>query len=707
MNDDWTGQDYPTPSELKHKLYGIFRKCIVDRAFNRLSRSAPIQVNDNTWVVQGYPDLGDEYPDYRVTLQDNRYSCDCYKTRWGDTRKRRGCSHVVTVIAARKLQRGELRSPPHPPREGFPALYSTYRHMRSVGASVPSPRELGLPHKFESFRDVQVEAIQKILGTNKKWILLQAPTGSGKTLIAAAVQKLLKKNMIYTAHTKDLQDQFVRDFPYAVELKGRENYPTRNYAAAFPRINCGMCMKTFEDPRCRWCCDLKCYRESPCLETHHCNGRRECPYEMQKVRALNADVAVLNMAFFLNEANYVGEFGAKEVDGPSGEPKYQPTFHLLCLDEGDLTESGLMGFVQLEVTNRQISRLGLQPPKFKTKEEAWLEWAAAEALPKVTSRIAEIKERIDSSKKGDGDWAGIQVEELRELQELRRASIKLGFFCTEMQSTMWVNCSEDMENGPWVFKPVFVSRYAGKYIWRHADRFLIMSATIISKDQFCKNLGIPRDEAVLIDLPSTFPKENRPVFYVPCANMTEKTREEEWPKVADALDRVLDTHPNEKVLVHTVSYRLARYIAEMSRHEERLVIYDSASCRKDAIEFFKSSDKPLVILAPSMERGIDLPDDLCRVVVIVKTPYANPGDNQVRKRLYSAKDGRSWYSVDTVRTIVQMSGRGVRHDRDYCVTYILDSQFGRLYKLWRHVFPAWWREALEVKTLEQITRRER
>ncbi|MBA7551852.1 hypothetical protein ES705_44402 [subsurface metagenome] len=87
-----------------------------------------------------------------------------------------------------------------------------------------TPAELGLPEKFGEFRSQQLVALERIARTDKKVILLQAPTGSGKTLIMAAMGKHLDTQVLYTSHTKQLQGQVVDDFPNAVELKGRANY---------------------------------------------------------------------------------------------------------------------------------------------------------------------------------------------------------------------------------------------------------------------------------------------------------------------------------------------------------------------------------------------------------------------------------------------------------------------------------------------------
>jgi len=104
-----------------------------------------------------------------------------------------------------------------------------------------------------------------------------------------------------------------------------------------------------------------------------------------------------------------------------------------------------------------------------------------------------------------------------------------------------------------------------------------------------------------------------------------------------------------------------------------------------------------------MDRGVDLAQEACRVVVVMKVPFPNLGDRQTSERL-RMNDGDAWYAVQTIRTLVQMTGRGVRSADDWCVSYILDRQFTHN-TLRKHKFllPVWWREALDtrfpVKTL--------
>ena len=525
--------------------------------------------------------------------------------------------------------------------------------------STPSPEDLGLPEKFREFRPAQVDALERVSRSDKKVILLQAPTGSGKTLIMAAMGKYLDTQVLYTCHTKQLQGQVVDDFPNAVELKGRANYfclkggytcnECTNERGSSSRRLCRDCNYQF--------CDFKVRGE----KVDRCPCQSECPYGLQKRATKQADLAVLNMAYFLNESNFAGDF--------SGWPR-------VVLDEGDLTENALMSFIEVTITAARIEQLRIAPPKKKTVAEAWFEWAKDEAIPAIQSRLSDLENAV-------------LAFDIKEKKELERLLAKLRFL-TRQNLDNWAFIPSESS---WTFKPVFISRYAEYNLWKHGERFLIMSATIVSPRQFARDLGLDEDDIEFIDLPCTFPAERRSVHFAPMADVTHKSKDTAWPKVVGAIDRILDEHPSEKGLVHTVSYPLACYVFDNSRHKVRLLQHDPTH-RISALERFKMEDRPLVLLSPSMDRGVDLPHDLCRFLILAKIPYPNLGDQQISRRLYSAHDGPIWYAVQTIRTIVQSTGRGMRSEDDWCVSYILDEQFRRLYGQYADMFPRWWREAL-------------
>jgi Rad3-related DNA helicase len=228
-------------------------------------------------------------------------------------------------------------------------------------------------------------------------------------------------------------------------------------------------------------------------------------------------------------------------------------------------------------------------------------------------------------------------------------------------------------------------------------KFLLMSASLLSDDLMVEELGICYDKTrqhTLIDLPSTFPVENRPIHVAPIANMSFKNKAVAWPQMAEGIRGVMRLHPDERILVHCVSYDLSKYLeAQLQDSTRPIITYLSAAHRESALSRYKKHPNS-VMLAASMDRGIDLPHDECRVQVIAKVPYPNTSDKRIAARMHS-KGGQAWYKMQTVRTIIQMTGRGVRSKDDHATTYILDGQFAsNLYSNGEHLFPKWWKDAL-------------
>jgi len=511
------------------------------------------------------------------------------------------------------------------------------------------PSDLYLPEKFKEFRSKQLETAAKVNTCSKYAFLLDSPTGTGKSIIAATVQRLLKKNIAYVCTTKQLQDQLMHDFPYARTIKGRSNYKCLKYPNMYPDISAEECNHV---------------EAKPCL--YH----KDCPYMVAKKDARSAPIAVLNTAYFLSEVNFVGMFSGYE---------------LLVIDEFDTIEDQLMAFTELVITQRQLQRLEVPPPKYKTKFESWVEWA--NATLSVTSRELAVLEAASGK---EGSWSTEDLRTIRRKRDLSRLVSKLRFFVKEVDKNwIWYPTTDR-----WSFKPVWVSRYASGVLWKHAKKVLGMSATILDPIQVSANTGLRLENRTYdyLQMPSPFPKENRPVYFEPCANVINKQMDVALPMLAKALQGILDKYPNDRVLVHTVSYMVRDYLIKKIA-SPRFVTHGTMD-RASVLENFKKSTKPLVLISPSMDRGVDLPEQECRAVVICKMPYPNLGDAQVNRRIHASTDGNKWYAHKTISSVIQMSGRAVRSETDQAVTYILDQQFERLFNENRGMFPQWWKESL-------------
>lgn len=549
-----------------------------------------------------------------------------------------------------------------------------------------------LPNWLEP-RDYQLEAVEKIMAMYARGVevvMLDAPTGTGKTAIAELVRRRLQVRGLYVCTTKSLQDQVDRDFDYARVLKGVGNYippaaprtDGRNGTLdGALRISCQDCDRgprewPLEEQTCTWCPEV---------------GR--CPYVVAKQEAHAAPMTVLNTALLLAEGNGRGEWSGREF---------------IIADEADTLEDQLLGYVELRLGVGIVRELGLEVPKKGSHMTTIRTWLREEVRPAVKQAAEGVKGGVEGRRK---------AKQLARLDE--------GIARVLRREDGWVreNGEEAEENtratDALVLKPVRVDDVAGRYLWRHGARWLCMSGTTVSADMQAQVLGLEGVEGStedndrarswdVVEVPMQFARENRKVVYVPAGSMTRKGQEAGGKaKVLRAIERVLEKHPDGNVLIHTFNYKLAQ---EVTQHIGRLglgrevLTYQSASGRDRALAIFKSaaSGNGAVLVAASMDRGIDLPGDLCRVQIIAKMPMASLGSRVVSERLHQ-RDGDAWYLMNNIRTLMQQCGRAVRGVDDWAVTYIVDQHFGKVLGDGKKMgmFPKWWLDGLETAKLRE------
>jgi len=521
--------------------------------------------------------------------------------------------------------------------------------MISSSQEIKVPSDLGFdPNKFPTFRELQLETSREVTNSQKPLFLVEAPTGSGKSLLALAAHKLMKEpRAVYLVSTKQLQDQIESDFHIPV-LKGRSNYPCLHFPKLWPEVTSEICREYLGDDECEYASD--------------------CPYNLQKRKALIAPICVLNYPLFLTEANYVGKFSGLSY---------------IIADEVDTLEDHLMNFIEVTITPRLLKRFDLGLPHYKTRPESWKEW------------IEKIKLRLETEIRRMEPKETLPPVKLKDYVRLKRLYKRLTYLVDTLDENWVMEHEEDKALSPVVFKPVKISPFAKSNLWDHTEKSLGMSATIMGAQPMALELGLHTWDVESASLPSPFPIESRKVQYSPIANITHKTKDSEYPKLGNAVEVVLNHHPEEKVLIHAVSYDLRNFLVDYIRPAHHLVMTHDTKNRAQMLERFKSYSGPVALISPSMERGIDLPGNLCRVILVAKIPYPNLASPQVNKRLYGFPDGNLWYARRTIRSLIQMTGRATRSLDDWSISYILDSQFGHLVARNKHIFPSWWVEAVK------------
>lgn len=517
-------------------------------------------------------------------------------------------------------------------------------------------------YQNSGFRKFQREAIQFAVESQKKIVVIEAATGSGKSLLGMT-SLAASAGGAYLVHSKVLQNQITADFPEAESLFGRANYPCIAAEEDNQELTCGDCFHT---------------KLNPCKYKKH-----ECVYDVRKEEVLSSRFKILNYDYYLSEINYVGRFSGDRV---------------VVIDEADSLENTLINFTTLVFTKYALARIGMadwasglkMTSKFKDDlVSSWKEFGE-EAAVRVDRIVKKINHEIESFGSNIGSD---QLRIIKEQTKIIRLQERIKLFLDNVDDT-WIL---DNQDDRLIFRPLWMTpNMAEKYLWRHASKFILMSASFYPRNILAKCLGLDMDDIDYFNVPSQFPIANRPVYIHPAANLTSKTIDTEFPKLLTAIREIVQLRPNVKGICHAVSYSLAHKIVDEMK-DPRFITHNSSD-RQDVLNKFIESKEPLILVSPSLERGVSLEEDKCRLVIIAKAPYLYLGDKIVSARLYTTKQiGNEWYKATMLLTVLQMAGRGVRSNVDYAETFILDEQVRNTITSHPGFLPDWWLDALEFR----------
>lgn len=493
---------------------------------------------------------------------------------------------------------------------------------------------------IERYYETQAHIVDAIVSSTKKVIMLNAPTGVGKSIIGMMAGHNLKVPHInYVCSDKMLQRQLLKDFEEAVILMGRSNYTCN----LFKHLQADSCISK--------CLDYAGNENTP--------PKIKCDYYDAKSKMLESKYRILNLSYFLAEANFVGSLSKQDF---------------IILDEADTLDSQLISFIQLQIFESQNKKCQLGYPKHITKVEDWIIWATSandildKNYPKPRARQALSPE-----------YKAVHI-----------LQTKLNMFVSEVDDDWTYEPGNKNGNVSSIFRPTWlVPEQTNKYLWQHAEKFLLMSATLPKKEIICKTLGLQPSDVDYIQVDCPYPIENRKIHFRPIIPVTSKNEEEHY-KIIDEIEKILSDNKSVQGIIHSISYKLNQMIMDIGN--ERLITHDSDN-KSEVLKYFIETNKPVVFVSPSSARGLDFKDDLARFIIWPKIPFLNLGDKQIQKRVYGSRFGNNWYSSEAAQAIIQGCGRGVRHQDDWCKSYILDKKFDGLIKY----FPNWFREAIIVE----------
>ncbi|ERH01796.1 MAG: Rad3-related DNA helicase [Halonotius sp. J07HN6] len=520
--------------------------------------------------------------------------------------------------------------------------------------------------EFRGCQRAALDDIRAAFESDNDVVLVRAPTGSGKSLLARAIMGCARSKQTaepaeptgayYTtpqvAQLDDVAaDSLLEEFNI---IRGKNNYS---------------CLLPGEH-------DTP-VDQAPCARKSgfDCSIKHRCPYYADRAVASAQPFAAMTLAYFMQTAGS-DVFGKRDV---------------VVIDEAH----GLAEWAEMYAT------IELSPERVPVWDEVGVpDIDDADDPLDRTVRFAETLAGVCSRAKDDLTAnPELSPEEVARRDRLNELGSELDWFVDDYRDpdsqTTWVVDQPGGEGTAITIKPLDPARYLQHTVWDRGDSFALLSATILDKTAFCRQVGLDPDRVALVDVDHTFPVENRPLYDVTQGKMTYEHRETTLPKIARLLVRLMAHHPEESGLIHAHSYSIADDLADHLTDfgvGSRVRTHTSDS-RDDELAAWKASDDPEVLIAVKMEEALDLDGDLARWQVLCKAPYLNTNDSRVARRLED--DQWAWYHRTALRTVIQACGRVVRSPDDHAATYLADSSLLDLFDRAAADMPPWFQEQVD------------
>jgi len=514
-----------------------------------------------------------------------------------------------------------------------------------------------------------------------KFFLLNLPVGTGKSHLALMLADWYRKNVNRMArvdiitNSKLLQDQYADTYDSICDLKGKENYECEEYAcscaqgAEFARLNKTSC--------------------------------ESCPYSSARESYINGGISLTNFYLYILYAMY----NPKLMEARAAR--------VLIVDEAHEFDDVMTGFVSIKITEAIIKKFKFSNEPVLLKELKQISTIAhyVEFLKYLNTEIVSTQEQMEKgmykaprdvvSDKRDLKLSKVlnvknsDVKLMQVMTDLKQYQLKIEIFLKEYKDNPnnWVletSYNEKLRQKELSLEPIWAYDYLDKYVFSHYDMVFLMSGTILDKNLFCQLNGLDVEKAVYYSIESPFPVKNRPIYYMPVGKMSFKQKEETFERYIPYIKKILDKYSTSKGVIHTNSFELSNWI-QKSIKDKRLIFHDSTN-KDEMLKMHCESDKPTVIVSPSMDTGVSFDDDLARFQIIAKIPYPTLGSQKNKMRQSNNPD---WYAWKTVSGIIQMSGRPVRSNKDYADTIIIDGSFGDVMKHSSQFLPDWVQNAIK------------